>query len=155
MSYFSDGGAPDWRSFEIEQGDSSLGHCECCGTTTRRIYGYVHRDGATVAAYFVGWTKQKPDHGAAFDLIIGKWGEAATKQDRCAVALDFHIKDASPAFMVVDAHGRLKAGSELVSAVLRRLDVIGTPFAPQVFALIDAIYLGDPRLDEIRNWTRS
>lgn len=145
---------PDWRSFKTEQTGSNVGHCDCCGRTTKRVWGFIRRDGEAVAAYFVGWAEQRPDHGATFDLILGKWGESATRLDRFAVSLDYRIVEASPQFMVVDARDRLMSGSDLVSAALKRSDVIGTTLAPQVFALVDAIYMGDSRLDELQEWGR-
>lgn len=54
--------------------------------------------------------------------------------------------------MVVDAKDRLASVSDIASSTLARSDVIGTPLAPQVFAVIDAVYEGDPRLDEIKQW---
>src|SRR5215468_3784985 len=95
--------SPDWREFEIEESGTAGGHCDCCGTTTKRVWGFVQRAGEPVGAYFVAWTQGKPDHGAAFDLILGKWGDSATKQDRYSTALDFRLIDGAPQFMVVDA----------------------------------------------------
>jgi hypothetical protein len=115
----------------------------------------VHRDTATVASYFVGWTEQKPEHGAAFDLVLGRWEDDATREDRFAVSLNYRILEATPQFMVVDALGRLPCGDELAGAALERKEVIGTPLAPQVFAVVDAIYMGDPRLEEVRAWSGS
>lgn len=54
--------------------------------------------------------------------------------------------------MVVDAKARIASGSELASTTLARSDVIGTPLAPQVFAVVDAVYERDPRLAEIKQW---
>lgn len=85
----------DWRSSRIEQTGASGGHCDCCGSTTKRVWGLVHRDGAAVPAYFVGWAEDRPDHGANFDLVLGKWGSSAGKQDRYAVALDYRVVGAS------------------------------------------------------------
>jgi len=152
MSQLPNDGPVDWRSFEVEQSGTSNGHCDCCGSTTKRVWGLIHRDGDAVAAYFVGWAEQRPDHGASFDLILGRWGASATKQDRYAVALDYRIVEGSPQFMVVDAQGRLASDGKLANSALKQSEIIGTPLAPQVFALIDAIYMGDPRLDEIRAW---
>jgi hypothetical protein len=152
VSELPNDGQVDWRSFEVEQSGTSNGHCDCCGSTTKRVWGLIHRDGAAVAAYFVGWAEQRPDHGASFDLILGKWGASATKQDRYAVALDYRIVEGSRQFMVLDAQGRLTSDGELADLALKRSEIIGTPLARQVFALIDAIYMGDPRLDEIRTW---
>jgi hypothetical protein len=152
VSELPNDGPVDWRSFKVEQSGASDGHCDCCGSTTKRVWGLIHGNGAAVAAYFVGWAEQRPDHGASFDLILGKWGASATKQDRYAVALDYRIVEGSPQFMVVDAQGRLTSDGELVDLALKRSEIVGTPLAPQVFALIDAIYMGDSRLDEIRTW---
>lgn len=143
----------DWRLFQVEQSGGSTGHCDCCGTTTKRVWGIVERDGIAVAAYFVGWTVGKPDHGATFDLILGEWGEGATAQNRSAVALDFRANDGSHQFMVVDAKMRITSGSDLADRALARSDVIGNSLAPQVFAVVDAVYFGDQALDELRQWT--
>ena len=143
----------DWRSFKIEQSGASDGLCECCGSFTKRAWGLVHRNsGEAVAAYFVGWVQHRPDHGATFDLILGKWDASATKDDRYAIALDYQMAEGSPQFMVIDAVRRLAVYAELATSALQRSEVIGTPLAPQVFALIDAIYMGDSRLDELRTW---
>jgi len=152
MSDLPNDGPVDWRSFEVQQTGTTDGHCDCCGSTTRRVWGLIHRDGAAVAAYFVGWAEQRPDHGASFDLILGKWGDSTTKHDRYAVALDYRIVEGSPQFVVVDTQSRLTSAGDLADSALKRSEIMGTPIAPQVFALIDAIYMRDPRLDEIRMW---
>jgi hypothetical protein len=142
----------DRRSLEIEPSGAKSGHCDCCASATNRVWGFINRREQTIAAYFVGWTAQQPDHGASFDLILGRWGGSAASQDRYVVALDYRIVDASGQFMVVDAEGRLPSGSDLAGSALKRSEVIGTPLAPQVFALVDAIVLGDQRLGELREW---
>src|SRR5690349_11745131 len=109
MSDPSEAAPPDWRSFEVKQTGASSGHCDCCGTTTKRVWGLVNKDGSAIAAYFVCWTTGKPDHGAAFDLILGKWGDGTTREDRYAVGLDFRVIEGSPQFMVVDAIDRVTA----------------------------------------------
>jgi hypothetical protein len=97
---------PDWREYEIEESGTAGGHCDCCGTTTKRVWGFASRAGETVAAYFVAWTEGKPGHGAMFDLIVGKWGEDTSKLDRYSTALEFELIDGAPQFMVVDAEHR-------------------------------------------------
>ncbi len=143
--------SPGWREFQIEEAGSTGGHCECCGTTTKRVWGFVRRNAEPVGAYFVAWTQGKPDHGAKFDLILGKWGDAAIKDDRYAVALDYRLIEGTPQFMVVDALNRATSGSPLVGTALKRTDVIGTPLATQVFAIVDAVYMSDSA-GELRQW---
>ena len=142
----------DWRELEIEESGTAGGHCDCCATTTKRVWGLVRRAGAPVGAYFVAWTQGKPDHGAAFDLILGKWGDSASKQDRYSTALDFRLVDGAPQFMVVDAVNRATSGSPLLGTALKRSEVIGTPIAAQVFAVIDAVYMSDSA-NEVRSWS--
>jgi hypothetical protein len=137
----------------VMQTGQNTGHCDCCGTATRRVWGFVSCEGVTVAAYFVGWTIGRPDHGAAFDLIFGAWGDGAKPETRAAIALDFRVVDGTPQYMVVDAEGRPPASSDLVANALARVDVIGSPLAAQVFEIVDAVYLGDATLDELRRWT--
>jgi hypothetical protein len=100
----------------------------------------------------VGWTEGKPDHGAMFDLILGKWGDSAANDDRYSVALDFRLIDGAPQFMVVDAVNRVTSESALVGTALKRADVIGTPLAPQVFAIVDAVFMSDSAR-EVRHWS--
>ena len=144
---------PDWRDFEVEQQGTRGGHCDCCGTTTKRVWGLVRRNNTPVGAYFVTWTEGKPDHGAKFDLILGEWGDSTTKEDRYSVALDYRVIDGAGQYMVVDAADRLTAEGSLFGTALKRLDVIGTPLTPNVFAVVDAVFMSGSA-SELHHWGR-
>jgi hypothetical protein len=77
-------------------------------------------------------------------LVVGV--KDASADDRVVVSL-LHRRqpDGSPAFMVIDAADRPVAKGELARTALARVDVVGTPLAAQVFALVDAIYEQDAR----------
>jgi hypothetical protein len=136
------------RQFTVETDSlTSTGVCDCCGRTSRRLTGYVHTGDATIAAYIVHWTVGHfPELNANVDLIIGNWGDNTTAADRIAVSLEMAIVDDRPTYMVIDAGSRPVAQSSLVGAALSRPDVIGTPLAAEVFAVIDAISEQDDRL---------
>lgn len=146
------GGSSHWRDFELEDAGSEAGQCDCCGTSTTRHWGFIRRNGQPVGAYFVAFAHGRPDHGAKFDLILGNWGHTASRADRYALAVDMRVIDGAPAFMVVDAVDRITSGSPLVGTALMRTDVIGTPLAPQAFAIIDAVYMSDV-VAELRRWS--
>lgn len=135
-------------AYAVEPLDESGGTCDCCGQTSRSVWGMIHHGEATVAAYWMHWTVGHLDEpGANLDLIIGAWGEAATPDQRAAVSLLYReAQDQASAFMVVDATDRPIANSPLVGSALRRQDVIGTPLSEQVFGLVDAIFLQDSRI---------
>jgi hypothetical protein len=104
-----------------------------------------------VAVYYVQWTLNRvADHGANFDLIVGPWDSGASAADRCVVAVAYRLIDGEPQFMVIDAASRPVAKSgKLAEMVLRRDQVIGSPMAPDLFAILDAIWLGDSRIKEL------
>jgi hypothetical protein len=145
-------GRLDWRDMEVEQTGSSDVHCSCCDETTRVVWGGVRSSAGTQAAYFVGWTLNRPNNGARFDLIIGKWGAGAESKDRQLVSLEYRVADKRGAFMVVDSVMRPEIAS-LASTALRRNDVIGKPVAEAVFSIADAILAKEERIQEIRDWS--
>ena len=60
------------RSLSVEPTEAAdFATCECCGSATRRVWGFVHDPDGTVAAYFVQWAVGRvADHGALFDLVL-------------------------------------------------------------------------------------
>jgi hypothetical protein len=130
--------------------ESEFGPCPDCGQKTKRVWGYLYRDDAAIAAYFVEWTPSHEQRDAVFDLIIGTWGEGAGPEQRKAVSVAYRVLQTGPSFMVQDANARKIGSSSLVSEALNRSDVIGRPIAEKVFAVCDAVYIGDPRIAELR-----
>jgi hypothetical protein len=130
--------------------EREFGPCPDCGQKTKRVWGYVYRDDAAIAAYFVEWTPSHQEKDAVFDLIIGKWGESVTANERKAISVAFRVLNSGPSFMVQDAGARRIGSSPLVSEALNRKDVIGTHIAEEVFEVCDLIYLADPRIADLR-----
>jgi hypothetical protein len=132
----------------VEQLDQDSGHCDCCGNTSHSVWGFVHRDERTVAAYWVHWTEgHLGSTGANWDFIVGSWGDESSASDRFAASLLYREPEgAAPAFMVIDATDRPVAESNLVASALDRDDISGTPLSDQLFALVDAIWIQDARL---------
>jgi len=132
-----------------DENQRRFGPCECCGKLTNRVWGYVYRNASAIAVYYVEWTPGHMDRAASFDLILGKWGDDTSANDRRAAALDFRHIESGPSFMVVDAAGRRLAASPLISHVLARNEIIGHPIASEIFEILDTIYLNDPRIGEL------
>src|SRR5262245_10798962 len=101
---------------EVEpDGSADFGPCACCGNNSRRVWGFVRTPTAALACYFVHWTLTRVhDHGANFDLILGRWGEGSSARDRVLVALEYRLLESGPGFMVIDAGTRPAASSDLV-----------------------------------------
>jgi hypothetical protein len=135
----------------VEPTDSTeFGPCACCGNNSRRVWGFVHTPAAALACYFVHWTLSRVrDHGANFDLIIGRCGEASSVQDRLLVALEYRLLESGPGFMVINAGGRPAASSDLVGRALCRDEVVGQPVGEQAFAIVDVVLAQDGRVAEL------
>jgi len=139
------------NALELEPtGAKDCGPCPCCGNNSRCVWGLVRTPSAALATYFVHWTLGRVhDHGANFDLIIGKWGEQASAAERVLVALEYRLLDSGPSFRVIDAGNRPAASSDLVGRALLRAEVIGHPVAEQAFAITDAVLAQDKRVAEL------
>jgi hypothetical protein len=130
--------------------EKDSGPCECCGGTSRTVWGHVHEGSRSLASYFVQWKLgQVPRHGANFDLILGKWGEGTSSDDRVAVSVRFRRIEKGPSFMVVDATGRPTARGGLAGAALERDDVLGSRWEQEAYDVVDAVWLKDERIREI------
>ena len=143
--------------FQIEQEKTQdFGPCDCCGSMSRLVAGFVTRDGEAYAGYQVCWTLgQMEKHGAEFLILLGYWGEGTVAADRYAVALRYRADSEATGFMIVDADETRIASHPLVGRALRRKDVIDTPIAQEVFDLVDFIWLHDDRISEITTYART
>lgn len=131
-------------------GSNDTGTCDCCGRSSRCVWGYAYRDGAAVAAYYVHWTLgHVPDQGANIDLILGRWGDETTAGDRSFVALAYRLLDTGPSMMVIDAGTRPVAKGGIADKALRRDEVIGTSIAQEAFRVVDAVLAQDDRVAEL------
>ena len=131
-------------------GSKDAGTCDCCGRSSRRVWGHAYTDGRPSAAYFVHWTLgHVADKGANIDLILGEWGEGTSSESRSALALAYRLIDTGPSMMVIDASARPFSRSSLVGKALRREEVIGSPAAQEAFAIADAILAQDARIAEL------
>ena len=135
-----------------EDESNEIASCGCCGNASRTVWGHVNHGEPIVAAYFVQWTIGRPDHGANFDLILGPWGEESSARDRQAISLVYRNSPEGSEFMVIDADNRPVAQSDLASKALSREEVISTDLAAHTFAILDAIWLQDTRIDEVRSF---
>jgi hypothetical protein len=128
----------------------SSGVCACCGSTSKTIWGDLSAEAVAVATYFVQWTVGAPKHDVNIDLVVGAWGEGARPQDRVLVSVLYRPSSEGGSFMVIDGEGRYAGKSELCGRAMCRAEVVGTPFAQEVYSLLDSVWLTDPRMAEVK-----
>jgi hypothetical protein len=91
-----------------------------------------------------------PEHDVNIDLVIGAWGEGAEPRNRILVSVLYRPSPEGGSFMVVDGESRLAGKSKICGRAMKRADVVGSPFSQEVFALLDGLWLSDPRIAEVR-----
>ena len=52
-------------------------------------------------------------------------------------------------FTIIDSEARPANNPKLCGKALKREEIIGTPFAQEAFQLVDAIWMQDPRIDDV------
>lgn len=130
--------------------EESSGTCDCCGNTSKTIWGDVSTPQQGVATYYVQWTVGSAEHFPNIDLIIGRWGDDADPAQRILVSLMYRPGRNGGSFMVIDSERRPANDPRLCGRALKRVEVIGTPLAKEVFQLVDCIWLQDPRMAAVR-----
>lgn len=128
----------------------SSGLCDCCGRESKTIWGDLSDNNASLATYFIQWAVGAPEHKPNIDLIIGAWGEGTSSENRVLVSLLFKPDKDGGAFMIIDSESRYPGKQSLCHKAMRRKEIVGTAFATEVFTLIDALWLTDPRISELK-----
>ena len=138
--------------FEIEAGRANdLAPCVCCGATSRIVRGFVYEAGTARAVYLVRWSFGPRHRDGDVAVSIGGWCDADPSQRRL-VALSLRQLEKGPAFMVVDAASTQWGEEDELGAPMGRDEVIGTPLAREIFAILDAVAQQDAR---VRGWRLS
>lgn len=125
----------------------STGRCDCCRSVSRLIWGKARGPQDGQADYLVHWTPgaSKKLHPANFDLTV----QTSSTKVFCVSMILYERDDGSSGVMVIDASRRPFATEPGPAQALSRDEVVGTPLGPQMFALFDAIWLGDPRIKQL------
>jgi hypothetical protein len=127
--------------------------CDCCGLPARSAEGrLVHRE-EPLGRFTVRWRPGVPEHAARHVLYLGDWNRKGGMDDGPAVAAADYMGGESHGFYLRDdTPVILKALKPWRPHFIRRADAIGKPLGEVLFAMLDAIHVKDPRLQEIRSW---
>lgn len=126
--------------------------CECCGQPARRAEGLLLHREEEAGRFSVRWRPGHPDHPARHVLYLGNW-RRRTAEDRATLAVADFLGHPDPGFRLLDeAPALMQALAPWHPRLVRRADAIGQPLGERLFALLDAVHVKDPRLQEIRGW---
>ncbi len=126
--------------------------CDCCRLPARRAEGrLLHRE-AEVARFSVRWRPGVPDHPARHVLYLGDWSRRSAEAQPAVAAAEYHGGEDHGFRLRDDTPAILRALNPWRPRFIRRGDAIGQPLGDRLFAMLDAVHVKDPRLQEIRSW---
>ena len=135
-----------WQDIVLEEGPLEKTPCDCCGQTTFTVEGNLLHDDNWLAFYTVRFNPKHLDAYPVFTIGTGDWSDTADASNRWFFGAEYNA--VSEGFRLID----LKTEDTQKAYVpLNRDDIIGSPFAPEAFAMLDAIFMGDARLKDIHN----
>jgi hypothetical protein len=133
-------------TLELEQEDEKTSVCDCCGSTTHTVWGWVHEAGRwTRAAYLVRWAEEEGPHPPHVTLGWGGWGEGTGPEDRASIYAELR-DDARFEFVDHPAPGALPGEEDVMGERLPRSVVEGDPRAGEVRETIEFLLRADDRL---------
>ena len=130
--------------------DESAGYRNCCGKQSKTTWGNLEDSSGAKVIYFFQWTVNDRYHMPCFDIVLGPWGDGTAPSDHVLVSLQYQSRPGGGSFMVAGGKGRRADDRNLCGRAPERADVIGTPLANDVFAFADAVWLTEPRIEQIR-----
>lgn len=141
-----------WQEVVVIPEDDEAVRCDCCDAPARRAEGrLLHRE-AEIGRFSVLWRPGVPEHAARHVLYLGDWTRGRAEA-RPEVAAADYWGGADPGFRLRDdTPALLRALGPWRPRFIRRADAIGQPLGERLFAMLDAIHVKDPRLQEIRGW---
>jgi len=122
--------------------------CECCGHRNFCVSGWVEDNSSDIAQYYVYWTEGRPDHGACFDLIIGKAGPNDSPGNRSAVSLSYSI--AAESLMFIEPSSRAFASGRAKYCKFHSPHSISPDLAADATGLVNFVLSNDSRLVGLR-----
>lgn len=134
----------NWEEIAVQPNGLEKTPCDCCGKTTIEYRGDLYHKEDWMAFYWVRMSEAHPEALPTFHIGTGNWAQGAKKDKRWIFGSEYDIK--SQGFRIMD----LAKGSDLATW-LDRKDVIGTDFAQQAFSMLDAIFMRDERLKDLRS----
>ena len=134
----------------LEQaGDKTFGKCDCCGSRSRKVWGYVNSlsFGGAHAVYYARWADGNREHGLSMLVSIHGWGEGADETRRRLVSVYCRLADTGPQFMALDEPDS-EWGGDLTrfGKVVNRDNLLSSPLRREVFDVVDLVFAKDRRV---------
>ena len=118
--------------------------CPHCGEESKTVWGWVSKDNAAHAVYFVNLMTGHPEMSARFTISIGGWGEEDNLAKRKWAYIEARPVPPSYEMMVREPEESLYKEKSILGLPLTRSDALTSPLKQEFFAVADYIAFNDP-----------
>lgn len=134
----------DWQAITLEETETESVLCDCCRMTTTIANGDLSLGEAFIGWYSVRFSKNSSDHQPIISIYVGDWSEGAAKDTRWGMRVLWHPEGCE----LLDWQSN-ELEQIATYTPLGRGAILGTPYAEEMWAKIDAIIMKDSRLKEL------
>ena len=136
-----------WERLRVVEGSCEVTQCDCCGQDTWQVNGDIEAlEGAWIAFYWVRFSPAHPEAYPVFRFGTGDWRDSAQDDARWVFGVEYDQEQSGVRLMDLS-----QERGDVRATYLDRADVIDTPFAQEAFAMFDAVFMGDRRLESLHN----
>lgn len=135
-----------WEDICVSERQTDQTKCDCCREVTTRATGDLSFKGDFKAWYDVFFSANSLTHPPMISIYVGDWSEDAAPDARWGARVVWHTEGC----MLVDWDVETKEDIDLFTP-LDRNDILGSDFAIEVWAMVDAVIMKDSRLKELHS----
>jgi len=117
--------------------------CSHCGEESNTVWGWIYKDNAAHATYFVNLMTSHAEPSARFTISIGGWGEGDLAK-REWVYIEARPTPQSYEMMVREPKESLYYEKPTLGRSLTRCEALASPSIQEFFAVADHIAFNDP-----------
>lgn len=133
--------------YSLETGPEEEGAtCDCCGTRSSSVHGFVYRDGDAFAIYYAGWSERHPERGVTMAIATGEWSDDSGPQDRVSIGLGAYPTGTDVEFSVAEPEESPWGETPLLGTMLPKDRALASAALTATLEIAELVSRGDPRL---------
>jgi hypothetical protein len=131
----------------LEMGPQDAGSiCECCGTRSTTVHGFVYESGDAFAIYYAAWSGQHPERGVTMAIATGEWSEGAGAADRVSIGVQARSREEDIHFSVLEPNKSPWGETPLFGAMLPRDKALQHPSLRKTLEVAELVVREDRRI---------
>jgi hypothetical protein len=133
--------------FSLETGPQEAGDiCDCCGTRSTTVHGFVYASGDAFAIYYAGWSIQHPERGVTMAIASGTWSEGSGPADRVSIGVQARSHETEIHFSVLEPSQSPWGKTQLFGEMLLRDKALQHSSLRTTLEIAELVVREDPRV---------